>query len=125
MSANFNDGSIPYGSVTLVLLATTAATTGTTYVADSIEFHEPSKEILRTNQLDEPSGSLDYNDFARATATLQRGTSTSNAPTKGYVCQLTPPGGSATWFRLFDFTTPQAKDQAHTFNVTFKKIITP
>jgi hypothetical protein len=126
MSANFNDVGIPYGSQTLVLLATTTATTGITYIADNIDFQNPSKEILRTNQLDEPSGSVDYDDFMRATATLQRGTTTTNAPTKGYVCQLTPPGAAAAiWFRVFDFSTPQAKDQAHTFNVTFKKVITP
>ena len=71
-----NDGGIPYGSQVLTLLATTTATSGTTYIADNIDFTDPSKEINRTNQLDEPSGSVNYDDFQRATATLQLATTT-------------------------------------------------
>ncbi len=123
MSENYNDGAIPFGSVAIALKATTAATASITYIADNLDFSNPSKEILRTNQIDEPSGSIDYNDFQRATATLQRATSTTDAPTKGYLCQLTPPGGVQAWWRVFDVNTPQQKDQAHTFSVTFKKCV--
>jgi len=76
MSAFLNDGGLPTGSQVLTLLATQTATTGITYIADNFDFTDPSKEILRTNQIDEPTGSYHYNDFMRASATLQLATST-------------------------------------------------
>jgi len=123
MSAFYNDGSIPYGSQVVTLLATTTATTGTTYIADNINFSDPSKEINRTDQLDEPSGSVNYEDFERATATLQLATSSTPPPTKGYVCQLTQPGGTQVWYFVFDRELPVAKDAAHVANVTLKRKI--
>ncbi len=123
MAAFFNDGSLPYGSQVLTLLATTSATTGTTYIADNIEFNDASKEINRTNELDEPSGSVNYEDFERATATLQLATTSTPAPTKGHVAQLQRAGGTSYWYFVFDVTEPKSKDAAHTVNVTFKRKI--
>lgn len=123
MSANYNDGSIPYGSQVVTLMASTTHTTGTTYIADNIEFSDPSKEILRTNQIDEPSGSVDYSDFSRATSTLQMATTSTPLPSKGSVASLSRAGGTSAFYRVFDVTEPQSKDAARVINVTWKKII--
>jgi hypothetical protein len=117
-----NDGSIPYGSQVLTLLATTTATTGTAYIADNIDFSDPSKEINRTNQVDEPSGSVNYDDFQRATATLQLATTTTPLPTKGHVAQITVGAGETLWFFVYDRTAPKNKGEDHKCNVTFKRL---
>lgn len=121
MAAFINDGAIPYGSQVLTALATTTATTGTTYIADNIEFQNPSKEINRTDQLDEPSGSVNYDDFQRGTATLQLATTGTAAPAKGAIISPVFAGVTVTCF-IFDVSTPQSKDGAHTCNITFKKL---
>ncbi|MEM6884780.1 MAG: hypothetical protein AAF571_07080 [Verrucomicrobiota bacterium] len=71
-----NDGSIPYGSrvITINLV---------TYVADNIEVQRPTKEILRTDEVDEPSGAVTYADFVTGSATLQMATSSTAMPPLG------------------------------------------
>lgn len=123
MAAFINDGGIPYGSQVITLKATTAATTGTDYIADSVDFSDPSKEINRTNQIDEPTGSVNYNDFQRATATLQFATTSTDTPIKGYVAALARNDGTTAWYFVFDVSEPQAKGEDHKCNVTFKKLI--
>jgi len=117
-----NDGGIPYGSQVLTLLATTTATSGTTYIADNIDFTDPSKEINRTNQLDEPSGSVNYDDFQRGTATLQLATTTTPLPAKGAVAQITVGVAETFWFFVYDRSAPKAKGEDHKCNVTFKRL---
>lgn len=121
MSAFVNDGSIPYGSQVLTLLATQTATTGVTYIADNIDFSDPSKEINRTNQIDEPTGSVNYNDFMRCTATLQLATTTTPLPQKGYFCSITVGPSETFTFFVFDRSAPEEKGADRKCNVTFKR----
>ncbi len=67
MSAVYNDNSVSYGSRTL-------SVNGVTYIADNFTVSTPVKEILRTNELDEPIGSVGVPDFIRATAQVQLAT---------------------------------------------------
>lgn len=123
MSANYNDGSIPYGSEVITLQATTTATTGTVYIADNVNYSLPSKRIERTDQNDEPSGQVSYNGFASLTTTLQRATTSTPVPTRGYVASFLQPGGTSAWYYCDTVDTPEAKDKANEFNCTFFKKI--
>jgi hypothetical protein len=69
MAAVHNDQSVDYGSRTLSI-------NGVTYVADNFTVTFPTKEIPRTNELDEPSGFVLVSDFTRGTAQLQTGANT-------------------------------------------------
>jgi len=123
MAAFINDGAIPYGSQVITLKATTSATTSTAYIADNVDFSDSSKEINRTDQLDEPSGSVNYSDFKRATATLQFATTSTPTPGKGYVAVLTRNDATSATYFVFDVSEPQAKGEDHKCNVTFKELV--
>jgi hypothetical protein len=112
MAAFTNDGSIPYGSKVLTIGAVA-------YIADDINVSRPSKKISRTNQIDEPAGSVNYDDFATFTATLQLATTSTVPPAKGATCTVTfdATTGSETWF-VFDRTEPFQKDQETKVQVT-------
>ena len=67
MAAVYNDNSVSYGSRTL-------SVNSVTYIADNFTVTDGVKEILRTNELDEPVGSVGVQDFVRGSAQLQLGT---------------------------------------------------
>jgi hypothetical protein len=113
MAAFENDGSIPYGSQVLLI-------NSVNYIADSIEFQRPSKEINRTNELDEPTGSVNYEDFHRATATLQLAAAATAIPAKGQDVTILVGGANVNFF-VYDVTIPLQKDQDQKVNVTFKR----
>jgi hypothetical protein len=110
-----NDGTIPYGSKILTI-------GGAAFVADDIQVSRPSKKISRTNQLDEPTGSVNYEDFHTFTCTLQYETDATPPPAKGAECLQTFDAvyGAETWF-LFDLTQPFQKDQETKVQATFHK----
>jgi len=66
MAALKNDNSVNYGSRTI-----TTITGAVTYVCDDFTVNRPVNEILLTDELNEPSGSVTYADFVRGTANLQ------------------------------------------------------
>lgn len=110
-----NDGSIQYGSDVLVL-------NGINYIADDIQVQRPSKEINSTNQIDEPRGSVNYEDFHRGTATLQLADASTAPPAKGTEFTVTWDAnyGSETFF-IYDYGQPMTKDGERKIPVTFKK----
>jgi hypothetical protein len=69
MAAVHNDGSVDYGSRVLSI-------NSVNYVADNFTVTFSTKEILRTNELGEPSGHVLVSDFVRGTAQLQTGANT-------------------------------------------------
>lgn len=115
MSAFTNDGTIPYGSKVLTI-------GGVIFIADDIQVSRPSKKISRTDQLDEPSGSVNYEDFHSFTATLQLATTATVPPAKGATCTVTFDDvyGSESWF-VFDINQPFQKDQETKVQVTMHK----
>lgn len=76
MSAPWNDGSIPYGSRVLTI-------NSVAYVANNIRIRRPAKTIKRTNEIDEPTGSVGVSDFVEGTAELQLATSSTAEPQNG------------------------------------------
>lgn len=122
MSAFKNDGSIPYGSKVLTVGAASGGAGGTTYIADDIQLSRPSKKIMRTNQIDEPVGSVNYDDFVSFTATLQLATTSTVPPSKGWETTVTfDSTTSAEVFFVFDRTEPFVKDQETKVQVSFHK----
>jgi len=69
MAATFNDNNVDYGSRVLSINAVN-------YVADNFTVTFATKEILKTNELDEPTGSVAVPDFVRGTAQIQMGANT-------------------------------------------------
>jgi hypothetical protein len=111
MAAFYNDGSVPYGSVTLSI-------NSITYIADNIADNEPGKVIERTNHIDEPSGWVGVPGFIVGSATLQLATSSTTAPTRG----VTFAYGGSSW-AVTDVDKPKEKACDWKVNINFRKII--
>ena len=71
MAAQFNDGTVQYGSRVWLIKQANGTTTRDTFVADNISVNRPTKAIKRTQELGEPSGSVGVADFVEGSATLQ------------------------------------------------------
>ena len=76
MSAQYNDGTVQYGSRSVVVKKADGTTTRATYVFDNITIRRPTKKILRTQQLGEPSGSVGVADFVEGSGQYQLATAT-------------------------------------------------
>lgn len=101
MAATFNDNNVQYGSRTLSI-------NGVTVIADTFTPTFPTKEILRTNELDEPTGSVAVPDFVRVTAQLQ-------VPNGVYVTigqNFTTNIGNSTNVKFFIQSVEQPEDKA-------------
>jgi hypothetical protein len=115
MSEKWNDGAIPYGS-RVVTISTV------TYVANNIRVRRPTKQIKRTNELDEPSGSVGVEDFVEGSAELQLATSSTAEPQNGMTFDLTLDAtiGEET-FILSEVERPEEKSADKKLNVNFIK----
>jgi hypothetical protein len=115
MSASWNDGAspIPYGSRVLTI-------NSVAYVADQITVTRPTKKILRTNELDEPAGSIGVPDFETGSATLQLATGSTAIPTRGLTFTTTF-AVSAETFYVDNVTQPESKGEVKQVQITFTK----
>jgi hypothetical protein len=115
MSAAYNDGTIPYGSRVLTINTVT-------YIANNIRISRPTKVIRRTNELDEPTGSVGIKDFVTGSAELQLATSSTAEPPQGQTFAVTFDAtiGSET-FLIKDVDRPEEKGSDKKVNITFVK----
>jgi hypothetical protein len=112
MADIFNDGGVPHGSRVLNI-------NGVNFVADNLTVTYGTKEILRTNATDEPSGSVAIPDFTRGTAQVQL--SSSNA----YVTEgenfTTNIRGSNVTFLVQSVEVPETKGEEKKQSISFIK----
>jgi hypothetical protein len=83
----FSEGDIPYGSQIITIGATA-------FVAENINYSEPSTLIERRNESGEASGQVVISGFGTGTATLQLATTLTMIPTIGATFTLTRNGGA-------------------------------
>lgn len=117
MSAQYNDGTVQYGSRVLTINAVT-------YVADNISVTRPTKEIERSNEIGEPSGSVGVPGFVNGSATLQLASGSTAEPQGGMTFTVT--FDSAIGAETFYVTGPgrvENKEGEKKINITFKKKI--
>lgn len=122
MSAFKNDGTIPYGSMTLTIGSSAGGSGGVVYIADNVSISRTAKTIERTNELDEPSGQVSYKGFTTGSATLQLATTSTVPPQQGYefTKQFDAVNGSEVWY-VDTIETPFQKDGETKVNITFRK----
>lgn len=72
----YNDGAVQMGARDLTI-------NEIVYAGDSVAVNRPTKNVRRTNSVDEPSGSRIYADFVTGSATLQLADETTPIPENG------------------------------------------
>lgn len=126
MAAFTNDGAVRYGSRVLTI-------NSVAYVADNFTVTRPSKTIVRTNQLDEPSGQVSYADVATGSAQLQLADAAAREPALGdefTVSGLLKKAGTPTpadvdeTFYIDSVGTAETQDGETKIPITFRKRIT-
>lgn len=115
MAAAYNDGSVPYGSPTLTISTVT-------YIAESFKTDRPTTKIDRRNGSNEPSGQVLVADFATATATLQKASTSTALPAVGATFDYTDDAtvGAETWI-LTSVGHARAQGDAVKFEITAVK----
>jgi hypothetical protein len=83
-----NDGGVVFGSQVVTI-------NSVAYVAENIDFDDPSKNIVRTNENGVPDGQVFIDDVASGSATLQLASASTVAPPKYAEFSITPVGGAA------------------------------
>lgn len=114
-SPQYNDGTVQYGSRVLTINAIA-------YVADNITVNRPTKEIDRTNEIGEPSGSVGVAGFVTGSATLQLASGSTAEPQGGNTFAVT--FDATIGAETFYITSPGRSEGQATekkINVTFKK----
>ena len=128
MSAFKNEITVQYGSQVLSIgaIATgppVSITAGVSYVADNITINRTSKTILRTNEIDEPTGQVSYKgEPDTGTAQLQLAADATAVPTQGHGFIADLGFGNEVYY-LTDISQPLAKDGETKVNVTFRESI--
>lgn len=114
-SPQYNDGTVQYGSRVFTI-------NSVAYVADNISVNRPTKEIERTNQIGEPSGSVGVAGFVSGSATLQLASGATVEPTAGQTFAVTFDSGiGAETFFVTSPSRAETKDGEIKLNITFKK----
>lgn len=83
----YNDGNIPFGSVVVTL-------SGTPYVAEDIDFDEPSTSIIRRSEINVPNGAVHIKDIIKAPMTLQLASNVTPIPARFAVVSVSFRGAS-------------------------------
>ena len=116
MSAFKNEVTVQYGSQVLTI-------GGEAYVADNITINRTSKTILRTNEIDEPSGQVSYKgEPDTGTAQIQLASGSATTPQQGETFTADLGFGSETYY-VTDISKPFAKDGETKLNITFRESI--
>lgn len=116
MAAFKNEQTVQYGSRVLTINAVT-------YVADNITINRTSKTILRTNEIDEPSGQVSYKgEPDTGTAQIQLATGATVIPSQGHDFTTNFGFGSETYY-ITDISIPFTKDGETKVNITFRESV--
>ena len=116
MAEAWNDGSIPFGSVTLTI-------NSVAYIAENVVVNRPTQTIQRRNAVNEPSGSVGVADFITGSATLQKASSSTALPIPGLSFSYTEDATvGAETFKISSVSQPKSQGDAVKFNVEFVKI---
>ena len=117
MAAVANDGAVQYGSRVI----TVPTSTGTAFVADSVEVKRPTTVIEQTNELGEPSGQALIAGFVTGSAQFQMQVSV-DAPVLGeeFAETFDSTIGSET-FIVADVSTPETSDGEKKVSIEFRK----
>lgn len=114
MAAFKTEQSVQYGSKVLTINAVT-------YVADNVTINRTSKTILRTSELDEPSGQVSYKgEPDTGTAQIQLASGATAIPAQGDTFTSNLGLGSETYY-LTDISIPYTKDGETKVNITFRE----
>lgn len=82
----YNDGNIPYGSQVVTIGATA-------YVAENINFTQPTTAVERRDEIGDPSGQLIKSNFDTGSAALQLATTATQIPAVGATFTFIRTGG--------------------------------
>jgi hypothetical protein len=115
MADQYNDGGIPYGSQVLSI-------NSVSYVAETIEFNQPTSTIERRNQLNVPSGAVYTDDFESGTALLQLANTNSLPPVKFDTFIVLASVNNNVNCVITEVGLPQARDQEKKVNISFRKL---
>lgn len=115
MPEAWNDGSIPFGSVTLTI-------NSVAYIAESYTPTRPTAVIERRNAVNEPSGSVGVADFVTGSAVLQKAATSTAMPTPGMTFQHTEDSTvGAETFYITEVSQAKSQGEATKFNISFRK----
>ena len=115
--ATKNDGTLPFGSRTLVI----PVTTGDTFVAERIDI---TKGGSFNGQYDEdgvPSGGVDTDEFEEGSATLQIPTGAITLPVRGDVFLTPDSAGASTSYYVTSVGTPEENQGIQKCEISFRK----
>lgn len=111
----WNNTTIPYGTRVLTIAAVI-------FIANNIRVNRPVKIIKRTNQIDDPTGSVGIADFVEGSCELQMATSTTALPASGATFTVTFDATiGAEVFYVANIEAPEEKAGDRKINITFIK----
>lgn len=116
MGLPFNDGTVPFGSRVLTI-------NSVTYVAENFEVKEPTFNVERRNEINQPNGQYIDADFITGSATLQLATSSTAIPANGDTFATKPRAAdvSTTTFVLTEIGIPEEQGGIKKVPVQFRK----
>lgn len=112
--AAHNDGSVPFGSQ----IATIGASP---FVAENINYTEPSTIIERRDEDGDPSGQVIIPNFGNGSATLQLAATTWLVPTVGATFNLLRKSGATVGVVISEVGEQYAQLDATKVNVNFRR----
>lgn len=112
--ADFNDGNIPFGAQVVTIGASG-------FVAESVNYTEPSNIIERRDEDGDPSGQVIIPGFGNGTATLQLGATTWVVPTRGAIFNLLRKSGATVPVIISEVGEAYAQLEAVKVNVSFRR----
>jgi len=111
----YNDGAVQMGARDLTI-------NSVVYAGDSVAVNRPTKNVRRTNSVDEPSGSRIWNDFVTGSATLQLADETTPIPLLGMTFEETFVASiGAETFIIDNVGQPEEKAGEKKVSITFVK----
>jgi hypothetical protein len=112
-----NDGNAPFGSQLVTI-------SGTTYIAEEIDFEEKTTSIYRRNEINELSGGVYIKDLITGKMTLQLGSESTPIPEGQSLVSMTFRGAPKD-FVMTDVTIPQKQNEFWKIKCTITEIINP
>lgn len=114
MPAYSDPSTIPYGAQVITSQAVT-------FVAENINFQQPSTTVERRDEDGDPSGQVTVAGFDNGTMTLQLATTSTVPPTIGATFTLTRNGGATIGCFFSEIGEPQDQMDIRKLNVSFRR----
>ena len=112
-----NDGSLPFGSRTLQI----PASTGDTFVAERFDVTVPGNFQGQYDENGAPSGGVDTEEFEEGSATLQIPTGSPTLPVRGNEFATPDAAGSSTTYYVTSVGIPEENQGIKKCEISFRK----